>query len=600
MTPPQPVRPFLGRGPLCCFFVLLAWPLASPAAAAEVHPAVLAAEAERVSLIERLAESVVAIFEESGQGGGSGVLISPDGFALSNYHVVAPCGYAMKCGLADGNVYDAVLVGIDPTGDVALIRLLGRDDFPYAPLGDSSRVRVGEWVLAMGNPFLLATDFRPTVTYGIVSGVGRYQYPSGTLLEYTDCIQTDASINPGNSGGPLFSAAGELIGVNGRASFDERGRVNVGVAYAISINQVKNFLGHLHAGRIVDHATLGARVSSDAAGRPYVSDILEHSDAYRRGLRYGDEIVAFAGRPIDSPNAFQNVLGTLPKGWQVPLSFRRDGVRRNVLVRLAGVHGSRQLLELVDRGRPGPGPPPRPPDRPKPPGPPSEPPAEGEEAVPEIVRAHYDSRTGYANYHFNRVHQARVWEAFAAPGRWTADDGSWRLSANLIGHGPVEIHLGRHGARLSADPGIWEWSTDEVLSLSSPPPDSGGLLPALYLWRRLATEGLDGFGEIHYLGTAPLAGGDELHDVLVGLYSGVETHFYFAPADGRLAALVMFAATDADPCEVYFADYRPLAGRALPHRIVARYGDDDYGVFEIGEIEVVPPEDEGRNGRDAE
>ena len=84
--------------------------------------------------------------------------------------------------------------------------------------------------------------------------------PAGTLLEYTDCLQTDASINPGNSGGPLFDAEGRLIGINGRGSFEKRGRVNVGVGYAISINQIKNFLGYLHSGRIVDHATLGARV----------------------------------------------------------------------------------------------------------------------------------------------------------------------------------------------------------------------------------------------------------------------------------------------------------------------------------------------------
>ena len=148
------------------------------------------------------------MFAAGGQGGGSGVVISADGYALTNFHVAQPCGNAMKCGLADGRVYDAVIVGLDPTGDVALIKLLGRDDFPHAELGDSDQLRAGDWVFAMGNPFLLATDFQPTVTYGIVSATHRYQYPAGTLLEYTDCIQTDASINPGNSGGPLFDMRG--------------------------------------------------------------------------------------------------------------------------------------------------------------------------------------------------------------------------------------------------------------------------------------------------------------------------------------------------------------------------------------------------------
>ncbi|KAE9852035.1 trypsin-like serine protease, partial [Escherichia coli] len=135
----------------------------------------------------------------------------------------------LKCGMNDGKLYDAVIVGVDPTGDVALIKLLGRDDFPAAELGNSDDLKVGEWCIVAGNPFLLATDFQPTITYGIVSGVHRYQYPSGTLLEYADCIQTDASINPGNSGGPLFNTQGELVGINGRGSFEKRGRVNVGV-----------------------------------------------------------------------------------------------------------------------------------------------------------------------------------------------------------------------------------------------------------------------------------------------------------------------------------------------------------------------------------
>ena len=137
------------------------------------------------------------------------------------------------------------------------MKLFGRDDFPAAELADSDQVQVGDWCFAIGNPFLLATDFHPTVSYGVISGVHRYQYPAGTLLEYTDCLQADAAINPGNSGGPLFDAQGRLIGINGRGSFEKRGRVNVGVGYAISINQIKNFLGHLKSGRIVDHATLG-------------------------------------------------------------------------------------------------------------------------------------------------------------------------------------------------------------------------------------------------------------------------------------------------------------------------------------------------------
>ncbi|MGH7194962.1 MAG: S1C family serine protease, partial [Candidatus Saccharimonadales bacterium] len=176
---------------------LLALGLVGGRTHAAVDEAVLAAEAERVAVIAKAQEATLAIFTGGGQGGGSGVVISPDGYALTNFHVVAGAGEAVKCGMSHGELYDAVVVGVDPVGDVALIQLFGRDDFPCATLGDSDDVRAGDWVYVIGNPFLLATDFRPTVTYGIVSGVHRYQYPAGTLLEYADCIQTDASINPG-------------------------------------------------------------------------------------------------------------------------------------------------------------------------------------------------------------------------------------------------------------------------------------------------------------------------------------------------------------------------------------------------------------------
>src|SRR5579862_7906773 len=286
--------------------------------AQQVADAVLKAEADRVAVVEKIKPSVVAVFGPGGQGGGSGVLVSDDGYALTNFHVVAGAGPVMQCGLADGVLYDAVLVGIDKVGDVALIKLLPKpnqknDKFPFAPLGDSDLCREGDWSLAMGNPFLLATDFTPTVTFGLISGVHRYQYPSGTLLEYTDCIQIDTSINPGNSGGPLFNMKGELIGINGRGSFDKRGRVNSGVGYAISINQIKNFMGHLRAGLDSDHASLGALVTTQTdgtgLGRMIVTSILEDSDVARRGLELDDEILSFAGRPVSSVNHYRNILG---------------------------------------------------------------------------------------------------------------------------------------------------------------------------------------------------------------------------------------------------------------------------------------------------
>ena len=324
----------------------------------------LKAEAERVAVVEKVKPSVVAVFGAGGQGGGSGVLISDDGYALTNFHVVAGSGPVMQCGLPDGVLYDAVLVGIDKVGDVALIKLYPKKEghkFPHAVMGDSDKLKEGDWSLAMGNPFLLATDFTPTVTYGLVSGVHRYQYPSGVLLEYTDCIQIDTSINPGNSGGPLFNMQGELIGINGRGSFDKRPRINSGVGYAISINQIKNFMGHLHAGLDVDHATPGFAVTTqtDKSGIGRMdgdADARQRPTSLRRGLTYGDELVSFDGRPIFSVNHFKNVLGLFPRGWRVPMEYRRPGDeegRKEILVRLMGV----QRKVIVDPEDPKGGPP---------------------------------------------------------------------------------------------------------------------------------------------------------------------------------------------------------------------------------------------------
>jgi len=602
------------------------WPIIAllllPSGLQAVEPAraVFDAQSRRIAVMEKAKNSVLAVFPANGQGGGSGVVITRDGYALSNFHVVLPCGQAMQCGMADGRVYDAVIVSIDPTGDVALIKLLGRDDFPCAELGNSDELRAGDWVFAMGNPFLLATDLQPTVTYGIVSGTHRYQFPAGTLLEYADCLQVDASINPGNSGGPLFNADGRLVGINGRASFEKRGRVNVGAAYAISINQIKNFLGCLRSGRIVDHATFGARVASDADGRLVVSDILESSDAYRRGLRYDDEIISFAGRPVSTPNAFKNVLGILPKGWRVPLSYRRDGKRHDILVRLSGVHRQEELIEKATGRQPDEMiPVPKPDDEPKSKdGKPKDkskekekkpllpkiftkkrPPAP-EVRIPEIVKQHFQEKRGYANYYFNTLNQQRVWKAWHAHSKWEGAKDLWTLSGKRIADsastsgkktsagagGDFRFQLTDEGATLKLPSGEIDWKAGSELGASLLPVNSGGFLNAMYLWRRLAVEGLGRFGDVFYYGTAPLYGHEGLVDVLIGSHKGVECRFYFDPAEGRLLALEMFADEEADPCEIYFSDYRNVDGRNWPGRIDVRYGDDAFAAFKINEVHL--------------
>src|SRR5262245_15701793 len=434
--------------------VLLALLLASLVAAARadeqklaVDPAVAKAEQARIAAVAKAAPSVLAIFVPGGQGGGSGVIISPDGYALTHFHVARPCGTFMKCGLQDGKLYDAVIVGLDPVGDVGLIKLYGRDDFPAAEIADSDEVEAGDWCFTMGNPFLLATDLHPRVAYGVVSGVHRYQYPAGTLLEYTDCLQVDAAINPGNSGGPLFDAQGRLIGINGRGSFEKRGRVNVGVGYSISINQIKNFLGDLKSGRILDHAPLGAQAATSDNGRVLVSDILEHSDAFRRGLRYDDEIISFAGRPIHTVNGFKNVLGIFPKGWRVALTYRRDGKNFDTSVRLMGVHTESELLakiagqKEVEPPQPNPRQPkgrPNQPGQPKP-GDTPKPGERGEDLdkavknpIPEELKKQYEARQGYANYYFNRQNTERIWHGLIARGDFSQANGTWTITGQQL------------------------------------------------------------------------------------------------------------------------------------------------------------------------
>ncbi len=572
-----------------------------PPEASAAMQAVLKAEADRIAVFDKAKDAVLAVFAPSGGGGGSGVIISPDGYALTNFHVVKPCGNSMKCGMAGGHLFDAVIVGIDPTGDVALIKLLGQETFPYVELGDSDAMRPGDWCFAMGNPFLLATSFQPTVTYGIISGTHRYQYPSGTMLEYADCIQTDASINPGNSGGPLFDAQGRLIGINGRGSFEKRGRVNVGVAYAISINQIKNFLGYLHSGRIVDHATLGATVSTSEDGRVVVNDILEQSDAWRRGLRYEDEVINVNGRPISTANGFQNAMGIYPKGWRIRLSFRREAERFDVKVRLRGVHGRDELLrKTAGRPRTPPRPaPPKPGDQPKEGEPkdgdstpkrpkikPSaQPPRPAAAPLPEIVKKHFEAKTGYANYYFNKLHRDRVFQAWSARSDLSGYQGIWTISGGREGSDDTyRLELTDNDVSLSVPGADFQWTGSDDFSASLLPSQSGGLLPALNLWRRLASIGPEKFGEVYYLGTIPLAGQTELVDVLIGSHKGVQCRFMFDPASGDLLAMEMFPDEDADPCEIYFSGHRDVDGRSLPARMEVRYGDDPFAVFLLDEF----------------
>ena len=305
---------------------------------AEDQKLIDAVEKHRVKAINKVIGSVIAIYDDDRNGGGSGVIIHPSGIALTNHHVIMGSGVKGWGGLADGKLYRWKLIGTDPGGDVSIIQMEGKDDFPWTPLGDSDKVKVGDWALAMGNPFILTEDQSPTVTLGIVSGVKRYQPGAGlNQLVYGNCIQVDSSINPGNSGGPLFNLNGEVIGINGRGSFKARGRVNVGLGYAISANQIKNFIPDLLATKLVEHATLDANFS-DRDGQVLCSTLNIDSAAAKAGLALGDELLEFEGTPIKNANQFTNLICTLPEDWPTKLVVRKkDGAEKTIVVRTFGL-----------------------------------------------------------------------------------------------------------------------------------------------------------------------------------------------------------------------------------------------------------------------
>ncbi len=567
-----------------CFTSILMLLLLPAFAQAAVDPAVLAAQKQRVDVIKAVSPSVVAIFGAAGKGGGSGVLVTSDGFALTNFHVASPSGNFMKCGLNDGKLYDAVIVSVDPTGDIALIKLLGRTDFPVARLGNSDTVKVGDWAYAMGNPFLLATDFQPTITYGIVSGVHRYQYPAGTFLEYTDCIQVDSSINPGNSGGPLFNDQGELIGINGRGSFEKRGRVNSGAGYAISINQIKHFWDHLKSGRIVDHAALGATVSTDFDSKIDVTEILEESDAFRKGLRLGDEIVSFAGRPIRSVNQFKNILGIYPAGWTLPLVYRRDEKKTTIYVRLQALHSASELQKQAGQKKIIPEKPSKPGD--KKPSPMPHPHAkQAATPPPEKYKHLYISKTGFANYYFNQRQQDRLLQALNDSSNFSDRKGNWSLTGKQIDGDEFTLTLADKGIGFELGNDVYLQSLESGMLLDEPP-GTGGLLAAFHHFRLLFSGQTARFTDFYYLGSEHLDGKNELVDVLVAIQTGAISRWYFNKSDLSLKGFDFYLTENSEVCAIRFEQFQTLKGQKFPSEINVQYGDRPVMKLKIEQVKL--------------
>lgn len=537
------------------------WWMLIVAAAPPLPADLLADEQSRIQMIERVTPSAIALFDAVGSTGGSGVIISEAGLALTNVHVADPIGVALRCGLPDGRLVDAVIVGRDPVGDLALIQLLPKGGYPKAPLGESRPVALGDEVVALGNPFLLSTDFKPTATLGIISGLRRYQYPSGDVLEYTDCLQTDAAVNPGNSGGPLFNRAGEVIGINGRISLEKRGRVSVGVGYAISAPQIQNFLLHLKVGWTVDHATVGARVATDDSGRVVVDDILSQSPMDQAGVRLGDEIIAFAGRPIGSVNQFKNVLGIYPSGWPVVVAWRRDDERFQAVIRLSGLRSNAGQPEA-------------PPDRRQdsPPLKKSRPPKTKPRPIPQIVARAYEKKPGFANYRFNREARDQLLASLlkSAP---QGPPRRWRIKLRE-GDKPVELDLSNEKLVATV-----AGQTIDVSPSGDPVNESGmdALALALDQWRRLEVADRSWFSRCDHAGgypEHPVGAATEsgplplvILPTLLLERAGIETLLSVAGQGDEVRRLYVRFSPDSTPLELTLTDYVNAGAERRPRRI---------------------------------
>ena len=258
---------------------------------------------------------------------GSGVIVREDGYILTNAHVVGSQTAGITVTLADNREFQADLVGRDESTDIALLKI-DADDLPTIPLGDSSSLRIAEWVLAVGNPFQL----NQTVTLGIVSAVGRDNLG---VASYEDFIQTDAAINPGNSGGALVNAQGELVGIN-TAIFSEDGGYQ-GIGFAVPSNLASRVMQDLIEYGGVRRGSFGyvevRRLSPQLAlelGAPDTRGVViwrihQASAAAMAGMEPGDVIVAFNDNPIEDPSDYARLLSDAPIGETVTLGVIRGG-----------------------------------------------------------------------------------------------------------------------------------------------------------------------------------------------------------------------------------------------------------------------------------
>jgi serine protease Do len=289
-------------------------------------------------------------FEHRGprRGQGSGVIISPDGYIVTNNHVIAK-SREVTVTLPDKREFKGKIVGTDPKTDLAVVKV-NAQDLPAIPWGDASQLQVGEYVLAVGNPFGLNS----TVTLGIVSAVGRGHMG---ITQYEDFIQTDAAINPGNSGGALVNTKGELVGIN-TAIFSQTGGYQ-GVGFAVSTTMAKPIYESLvKTGKVVrGYLGIGLQDLNQDLAKSFslrdsrgalISDVKESSPAEQAGLKQGDVIVEYQGIPVEDGVALQRLVTRTSVGADVMLKVVRDGRERELTVRI-GEQPDETKVAKVDR-----------------------------------------------------------------------------------------------------------------------------------------------------------------------------------------------------------------------------------------------------------
>ena len=280
------------------------------------------------------------------QGAGSGVIISRDGYILTNNHVVEGAKEVVVT-LDDGRELEAEIVGLDPKTDLAVLKIEDGGDLPGAAMGDSDGLRVGDYVVAVGNPFGLGH----TVTSGIVSAKDRV-IGAGP---YDDFIQTDASINPGNSGGPLFNMKGEVVGIN--TAIIARGQ---GIGFAIPVNTAKALIPQLVAHGEVTRGYIGVHIQPvtqelaeamklDDRKGALVADVLSGGPADEAGVERGDVIVSFNGEAVDKSHDLPALVAAAPVGGKASLGILRDGKARELTVEVGELEAKTAAVKGSDR-----------------------------------------------------------------------------------------------------------------------------------------------------------------------------------------------------------------------------------------------------------